>query len=320
MIKKLPIKKPYVFDTPEGVDHVTKTLEEDNIEKLTPLKKEVLNKLNREMKLSLLKSEEQSLKKFENDNPKSYPSDPEQRGKLMNIQALEKSLGIRPDSWRRYAKTGVLPLGKKEPNLWTDVLYPSMTIREKAQWNALERKKGFDGRTGKELPKKREEFEKEKKQNLAFSHLKQQWGLNKKENDGVKYVGSREHLYDDKKKVASVPNKPTEANGHDPNPNVIPIGPIPHEKPWYEDLKELKAESNEAEERFKMVLVEGALDKLEDSGIETIYPERIVAGSKPLNLDQILDISRNIGRIHPKDKSIIKSRLMASIPKIKMRI
>ena len=27
----------------------------------------------------------------------------------------------------------------------------------------------------------------------------------------------------------------TVSNGHDPYPNVIPIGPIPHEKPWWED-------------------------------------------------------------------------------------
>ena len=34
------------------------------------------------------------------------------------------------------------------------------------------------------------------------------------------------------KRIAYKPN--TVSNGHDPYPNVIPIGPIPHEKPWYE--------------------------------------------------------------------------------------
>ena len=68
MIKKSPIKKAFFFDTPQGVDHVTKTLEEDNIEKLTPLKKDMLARLNRDTKLSLLKSEEQSLKKFQNED------------------------------------------------------------------------------------------------------------------------------------------------------------------------------------------------------------------------------------------------------------
>ena len=33
------------------------------------------------------------------------------------------------------------------------------------------------------------------------------------------------------KKFAYKPN--TVSNGHDPYPNVIPIGPIPHEKPWW---------------------------------------------------------------------------------------
>jgi len=155
--KEFPIKKPYVFDTPEGVDHVTKTLQEDNIEKMTPFKKDQLDKLNREMKLSLLKSEEKSLKKFMNEDPSSYPSDPEQRGKLMNIQALEKSLNIRPDSWKRFVKTGALPLAEKKPDLWKDVIYPSMTIHEKATWNAEKRKKGEDGRTGEKLPIKKVE-------------------------------------------------------------------------------------------------------------------------------------------------------------------
>ena len=35
------------------------------------------------------------------------------------------------------------------------------------------------------------------------------------------------------KRVSYKPN--TVSNGHDPYPNVIPIGPIPHEKPWYEN-------------------------------------------------------------------------------------
>ena len=101
-----------------------------------------------------------------------------------------------------------------------------------------------------------------KKEKLRGDALKKAWGLTKEENDGVKYVGSRQHLYDEKntkakaveptievskigniknldkpkiKKVASAPNKPEEANGYDFYPNVIPIGPIPHEKPWYED-------------------------------------------------------------------------------------
>ena len=121
---------------------------------------------------------------------------------------------------------------------------------------------------------------------------------------------------DSEKKKVAYGVKP---NGFDPNPNVIPIGPIPHEKPWYEDIKKLRAESKEAEDKFKMVLVEGALDKLKDTGIETILiPESTAVSSEPLNLDQILNISRNISRIPPKERSLVKARLIASIPKARI--
>jgi hypothetical protein len=41
------------------------------------------------------------------------------------------------------------------------------------------------------------------------------------------------------KRFAYKPN--TVSNGHDPYPNVIPIGPIPHEKPWWiQDDEEAK--------------------------------------------------------------------------------
>jgi len=41
-----------------------------------------------------------------------------------------------------------------------------------------------------------EHYEKVQRQKRIDNHTKQQWGLNKK-NDGVKYVGSRQHLYDE---------------------------------------------------------------------------------------------------------------------------
>ena len=121
---------------------------------------------------------------------------------------------------------------------------------------------------------------------------------------------------DSEKKKVAYGVKP---NGYDPNPNVIPIGPIPHEKPWYEDLKKIKEDSKKAENRFKTILVEGALDKLKDTGIETILiPESTAVSSEPLNLDQILNISRNISRIPPKERSLVKARLIASIPKARI--
>ena len=43
------------------------------------------------------------------------------------------------------------------------------------------------------------------------------------------------------KRFAYKPN--TVSNGHDPYPNVIPIGPIPHEKPWWiQDDEEARGE------------------------------------------------------------------------------
>ena len=38
----------------------------------------------------------------------------------------------------------------------------------------------------------------EKRQLRIANHTKQQWGIADKKNDGVKYVGSRQHLYDEK--------------------------------------------------------------------------------------------------------------------------
>ena len=34
----------------------------------------------------------------------------------ITIIALEKSLGIRSDSWKRFVKTGALPLAEKKPD------------------------------------------------------------------------------------------------------------------------------------------------------------------------------------------------------------
>ena len=64
----------------------------------------------------------------------------------------------------------------------------------------------------------------EKKQNRIGNYLKQQWGILDKPKN---------------KKISYKPN--TVSNGHDPYPNVIPIGPIPHEKPWWiEDDEEAR--------------------------------------------------------------------------------
>ena len=64
----------------------------------------------------------------------------------------------------------------------------------------------------------------EKKLKRIGNYLKQQWGILDKPKN---------------KKISYKPN--TVSNGHDPYPNVIPIGPIPHERPWWlEDDEEAK--------------------------------------------------------------------------------
>ena len=64
----------------------------------------------------------------------------------------------------------------------------------------------------------------EKKLKRIGNYLKQQWGILDKPKN---------------KKISYKPN--TVSNGHDPYPNVILIGPIPHERPWWlEDDEEAK--------------------------------------------------------------------------------
>ena len=56
------------------------------------------------------------------------------------------------------------------------------------------------------------------------------------------YIDKKITYEDDKGKNKRFSYKPnTVSNGHDPYPNVIPIGPIPHERPWWlEDEEESK--------------------------------------------------------------------------------
>jgi len=76
-----------------------------------------------------------------------------------------------------------------------------------------------------------------------FKHLVKTGELltpTKEESDNLRADRKvREYILrgDKPKKVASAPNKPEEANGHDEYPNVVPIGPIPHEKPWWQTYK-----------------------------------------------------------------------------------
>jgi hypothetical protein len=121
--KPSPIKKPFVYDTKEGIDFLTKTLKEEATHKLSPQENANIDKMNRDMKRSVLKDHIKTLKPFDNLDRSTYPSRPEVRGKLLEIEKLEKDL--EPT--------------KKRPSTW-DVIYQSMTPIEKGQWNSEQRR------------------------------------------------------------------------------------------------------------------------------------------------------------------------------------
>ena len=359
MNKSFPIKKPYFYDTKEGIDYFTQELLIDqNSKKLSEKEKQDIYKLNKDMKKSVLNHHIKTLKQFDNHDPSTYPSRPEVRGKLMEIERLEKDLAppklvnlpivknninnIKPrsrtgnpsgrDYWKETVK---LNAGNKGPTILPEVspedrnqltptklwkeIYKDMSPFEKGTFNAEQRKNKLQRQKEEAAEKKAELAAKVKARRKA--HYSKAWGaeLDPKKmhnqdlkNNMKKWIREA----DSEKKKTAYGVKP---NGFGSNPNIIPIGPIPHEKPWYEDIKKLRAESKEAEDKFKMVLVEGALDKLKDTGIETILiPESTAVSSEPLNLDQILNISRNISRIPPKERSLVKARLIASIPKARI--
>ena len=117
--KKLKEKEKgtYPFDTPQGIDHVTKTLKEEANHKLNPRENKDIDILNKEMKLSVLKDEIGGLRKYDNLDRTSYPSDPEQRRRLKNIDKLEKSLGYNSQEINvPYKKDTRTPNEKKRQN------------------------------------------------------------------------------------------------------------------------------------------------------------------------------------------------------------
>ena len=126
-------KPTYYFDTPQGVDHITKTLHD-----FTDIKPEDAVKMNKETKLALIKSEEKGLKRFDHDDISTYPSDPEQRRRLKNIENLEKSVGVRPDTWNRFVRTGAMPIVPDDfvsaSDKW-DAIYGAMSTKEKNEFN-----------------------------------------------------------------------------------------------------------------------------------------------------------------------------------------
>lgn len=175
MIKKsFPIKEPYLYDTKRGIDHFTKLMIEENPNKLSPKELADIHKLNKDMKRAALKHHVSNVKPFDGMNANTYPSKPEVRGRLMEIEKLEKDLNLAPPKltdlpiiknninhtkpvkrnyWDDTVKLNVgnkgpMKLPKltpeeieraKRPSDW-DVIYGSMSPFEKGQWNAEQRK------------------------------------------------------------------------------------------------------------------------------------------------------------------------------------
>ena len=159
-IKPSPIKKPFFYDTKEGIDYFTKLSIEENPKKLTPKELADIHKLNKDMKRSALDHHIKTLKPFDSLGNETYPSRPEVRGKLLEIDKLEKDLEPpKRDHFKHYVKTGKFLEPTKEeiertklPSTW-EVLYQGMTPFEKGQWNAQQRKKGMNGKTGDPITK-----------------------------------------------------------------------------------------------------------------------------------------------------------------------
>jgi len=183
MIKKsFPIQKPFFYDTKDGIDHLTKTLAEDS-NSLGPKDLTEINKLGKNLKKAALEHHSKSVKKFESVDPKTYLSDPVQRGKVLEISKLEKDLAppklenlpilnrkIKPhsrtrnpsgrDYWKEYVSSG----GKKLPEVSPEdrnqlsaadtwkAIYSSMTPFEKGTWNAEQRKQKIQ-KEKEEVPK-----------------------------------------------------------------------------------------------------------------------------------------------------------------------
>ena len=197
MIKKsFPIKKPYYYDTKEGIDHFTKTMKDESPHKMTPKDNAELDKLNLDMKKSALDHHNKEIKQWDQYDIKTYPSDPKQRGHLLAAGALEKDLtpkltdlkivknniNNRPVKKRNYwddtmklnvGNKGPLKLPEltqeeieraKRPSDW-DVIYASMSPIEKGQWNAEKRKEKL------QQEKKEYEFNPKKMAQEVIKHV-----------------------------------------------------------------------------------------------------------------------------------------------------
>jgi len=132
-------KQTWYFDTVEGIDSVYDKTRDFADHKWTPKENTDHEKARREAKLGMIKDEEKKLKKFSNEDITSYPSDPEQKRILTNIDSLEKNLKIMPDTWKRFVRTGAIPIGDPNyKNTW-DMMKEIGSPKEKREYARMER-------------------------------------------------------------------------------------------------------------------------------------------------------------------------------------
>ena len=237
MIKKsFPVQKPYYYDTKDGIDHFTKLLVEENPKKLSPKELQDIDKLGKDMKRAVLDHHIKTVKPFDNFDSSTFPSDPKVRGKLLEIEKLEKDLTPpKPrsrtgnpsgrDYWKEYVASG----GKKLPEVspedrnqlsasdtWKGI-YEGMTPFEKGQWNAEQRKKKLQHQ---------KEFEEEKKQKRIANHTKRQWGIPDKKS--VNYLSNNYSFEENFKKQSKNINdyKPTAKKPFKVVPKIKPGPPV----------------------------------------------------------------------------------------------
>jgi len=92
LIKKSPIETPFFFDTKKGIDHLTKTLQENSSEDWTPKQDQENKQFNQDLKANAYLSHAQNVKKIDSMDKSTYASDPKQRGKLLEMAKLQEDI------------------------------------------------------------------------------------------------------------------------------------------------------------------------------------------------------------------------------------
>ena len=275
-------KKTWYFDTPQGVDHITKTLHD-----FTDIKPEDAVKMNKETKEALIKSEEKGLKPFDHYDKSSYPSDPEQRRRLTNIQNLEKSIGVRTDTWKRFVKTGAMPL------------VPKNFVSATETWDAI---------YGAMSPKEKFEFNKEQKTMENKRRIEEK-------QDKIKAFREKAAL----KAEAAAPKKKLAAEIVGNSTKLAFKGPnLCQFDNQVEDLRRVQQESKAAENRFKSQFTDAALNELDESstGIVGILdrkgPAARVVNNTPLTFNEVTQVSKRIPYMNRSEREETRQRLLAT--------